>query len=131
MWSPGLVGVVTGSSGCGQWVWSLGVVSGGLIYCLPHNEVTYSSCICTFWQPPHPYFLFNFCNCFIFLFLTCSTINPVIYAAKKIMRFCRFDQNIFLLNNIMLIKSQANLHAWNHLFLRALIYAPSQLHVLA
>ena len=28
------------------------------------------------------------------------TVNPVIYAAKKIMRFCRLTKNLFLLNNI-------------------------------
>ena len=28
------------------------------------------------------------------------TINPVIYAAKKIIRFCLFDKKLFLLNNI-------------------------------
>ena len=37
MWSVGLMGVF---SVWGQWVWSLGVVSGWWIYFLPHNDPT-------------------------------------------------------------------------------------------
>ena len=36
----GPVVVVTGSSECDQWVWSVGVVSGWCIYCLSHNEIS-------------------------------------------------------------------------------------------
>ena len=35
----GPVGVVSASNGWGQWVWTLGVVSGWWIF-LPHNEVS-------------------------------------------------------------------------------------------
>ena len=58
-----LLGLVGEASGCGHWEWSVG---GGYTFCLVMKYPCFSY-LCAFWQP-HPYFLFNFCNLFLFLF---------------------------------------------------------------
>ena len=50
------VGVASGS-GWNLWVWLLGVVVRR--YRFPHTTYPYSSCICSYLQQQHPYFLLN------------------------------------------------------------------------
>ena len=72
-----------GASGCGQRVWSLGVVTGcghwvwsvgdGYMYYLPHNEVSLLL-LCLCFLAASSYFLFNFVNCFSFIVQGLSSI---------------------------------------------------------
>ena len=61
-----LLGLVGEASVCGHWERSVG---GGYTFCLVKKFPCFSY-LCAFRQP-HPYFLFNFYNLFLFLFF-CS-----------------------------------------------------------